>query len=322
MRNLIFLLFASVSAIAQVNPTSFSKIKVTNQTKNNNATRVVVQDSITKEFHWVLKSNLGGGNTTIPTWHQTLTAGNITNIGAVTGVKAFEVTSPNTGMSFFGETILTSNTTKQAEYGLNGFIHKLNDNTQKAKLSYDGLELKTNVTGGVATIKSDNLTIPVTLQLPTTSGTLALTGSFVDLTSTQTNIGGTKAFTAQTFFNSGLLIGDSTNNFSVTYTPVTGLLFRETNIPRMTLGDRVLVIGNSTSGVSSRLDVSLIDAERTHFLPNKSGTIALTNDTTPLLRVANAAAIPLPSEHAGGVILLVEDSKKMYRNDGTKWQGL
>jgi len=46
------LLFFTVLGYSQTNPTPFSKIKVTAATKKNNATREVVQDSLTKEFHW------------------------------------------------------------------------------------------------------------------------------------------------------------------------------------------------------------------------------------------------------------------------------
>lgn len=322
MRNLFFLLFASVSAIAQVNPTSFSKIKVINQTENNDATRVVVQDATTKEFHWVLKSSLGGGGSVTPTFQQVLNAGNIVNISATSGVKAFEIASTDSGMSFFKNKILISNSLQQLDFGTDGYINKLNDNSKRVKFSFDGIELKTATAGGVATIKSDNITQPRTLQMPNASGTFALDNNVVDLTSTQTNIGGIKSFTAQSFFNQGLSIGDALANFSITYTPVTGLIWRESNITRMNLGDRVLVIGDSASGIASRLDVSSITSERTHFLPNKSGTIALTSDTTSLIRVPNAAAIPAATSHAGGAILLVEDTNKMYRNSGNKWQGL
>lgn len=322
---LIFALFFSTIVFGQTfDPLGykwFKGIQNKGSVLSDDFTQVVVRDPVTGLYGHVLKSSLGG-STTIPTLQQVINAGNIANISQVSGVYAFQVTSPNTVMGFSGETIFTSNNLKQAEYGLNGFIHKLNDNTQRAKLSYDGLELKTNVTGGVATIKSDNLSIPVTIQLPTTSGTLALTGTFVDLTSTQTNIAGTKAFTSQTFFNNGVAIGDATNNFTITYAPANGLTWREQNIPRMTLADRVLILGNYTSGVNSRLDISNITANRTHFLPDKNGTIALTSDTTGLVRVPTATSIPAPSSYGGGVILLVEDTKKMYRNDGTKWQGL
>jgi len=51
------LLLFTVLGYSQTNPTSFSKIKVTAATKKNDATRVVVQDSITKEYHWQLKDN-------------------------------------------------------------------------------------------------------------------------------------------------------------------------------------------------------------------------------------------------------------------------
>jgi hypothetical protein len=152
--------------------------------------------------------------------------------------------------------------------------------------------------------------------------TVSLSSTYVDMTSTQSSIGGVKTFTSQAFFNNGIALGDALGNFTISYSPANGLTWRENNIPRMTLADKVLIIGNYTNSVNARLDITNITAERTHFLPDKSGTIALTSDTTPLIRVPTASNIPAPSTQSGGVILLVEDTKKMYRNDGTKWQGL
>lgn len=475
MRFIILALFFSASVISQTyDPLGykwFKGIQNKGSILSDSYTGVVVFDPTTGQYGHILKSSLGSGST--PTFQQVLTAGNISNISAVSGVKSFEITSPNTTMAFFGGNILTSNATTQADYGLNGFIFKLNDNSRRVKFDLDGLELKTSATTPPATINTNNITGARAYQFEDLSGKLAvinkialdtyigprvqpnedalgwhvtksvnkvvgfsaentddtsngsmsnitlrgsgplytnntgishfganyfisylrgngalysdkdlniigsgatsiidfrtgadlqtatskfrisnngtlnigiaptvdntasilgrksngdiatvsLSGTYVDMTSTQTSIGGVKAFTSQTFFGQGFAIGDSVSNFTITYVPVTGLTWRENNIPRMTLGDRVLVVGNSTSGVSSRLDVSNITTERTHFLPDKSGTIALTSDTSTLVKVPTATSIPSPSGYGGGVILLVEDTKKMYRNDGTKWQG-
>jgi len=53
MKKYLLLLITTIG-FAQINPTAFNKIKVTGATKNNTATRIVVQDSLTKEYHWKL----------------------------------------------------------------------------------------------------------------------------------------------------------------------------------------------------------------------------------------------------------------------------
>lgn len=71
---LILLLFVSTFGFAQ-NTTLVNKIKITGATKKNDATRVLVQDSISKGVHWVLKSSFGGGGST-PTLNEVLVTGN------------------------------------------------------------------------------------------------------------------------------------------------------------------------------------------------------------------------------------------------------
>lgn len=59
MKNkLLLLLLISSFGFAQTNPTAFNKLKITGNEKDNTATRVIVQDSITKELKWVLKSSI------------------------------------------------------------------------------------------------------------------------------------------------------------------------------------------------------------------------------------------------------------------------
>ena len=51
---LSLLIFSSLS-FSQT--TVLNRLKVNGSTKKNDATRVVVQDSLTKEYHWALKDN-------------------------------------------------------------------------------------------------------------------------------------------------------------------------------------------------------------------------------------------------------------------------
>jgi len=53
---LLCLLIFSAASIGQTTLTN--KLKITNDTKSNEANRILVQDSITKEVHWVLKSSV------------------------------------------------------------------------------------------------------------------------------------------------------------------------------------------------------------------------------------------------------------------------
>lgn len=58
---IFFLIITGLIANAQGTTPAYKTIKITGSTKNNDATRVMVQDSISKELHWVLKSSIGGG---------------------------------------------------------------------------------------------------------------------------------------------------------------------------------------------------------------------------------------------------------------------
>lgn len=62
-----------------VNPTSFNRLKIPLAPKKLSATRVMVQDSITKELGWVLKSSL---SSSVPTLQQVANSGNQINSGS------------------------------------------------------------------------------------------------------------------------------------------------------------------------------------------------------------------------------------------------
>lgn len=141
---------------------------------SDNYTEVVVRDNVTGQYGHVLKSSFGGGGSITPTFQQVLNTGNIVNISQTSGVKAFEITSPNTAMSFFGDNILVSNATQQFNTGLNGFLFKLNDNTRRIKFDLDGIEIKTGATAAVGNINTNNLTGLRTYQFEDRTGTLAV----------------------------------------------------------------------------------------------------------------------------------------------------
>lgn len=82
MKKTVFLLMLFISTITQAQTVpKQSRLAITQNVKQNSATRIVVQDSITKELNWVLKSNLN------PTLDNVLAAGN-------TSTKSLALTNP------------------------------------------------------------------------------------------------------------------------------------------------------------------------------------------------------------------------------------
>jgi hypothetical protein len=96
MKKILFLLLLTSASYGQT--TIANKLKVTNATKNNTATRVVVQDSITKEYHWVLKSTISGGSG----------SGTVTNVTGTDGISvALGTTTPVIGISSIAQSKVT-----------------------------------------------------------------------------------------------------------------------------------------------------------------------------------------------------------------------
>lgn len=92
---LVFLAF-SMSSIAQT--TVANRLRVNSATKKNDATRVVVQDSITKEYHWILKSSIGGGGGGGGSLAETLAIDNKTNsIPIVSNDESSQILIDNSG---------------------------------------------------------------------------------------------------------------------------------------------------------------------------------------------------------------------------------
>lgn len=75
---LLFLILLTFAVQGQTTVPQNSKLAITKNVKQNSATRIIVQDSITKELNWILKSSLV---TPIPTLQQVTTAGATTNVG-------------------------------------------------------------------------------------------------------------------------------------------------------------------------------------------------------------------------------------------------
>lgn len=114
------LLLISTFALAQTNPQKIPKLAITSATKLNTATRVMVQDSITKEVHWVLKSTVGGTVTSVTgtdgitvangTTTPVIGLGNITPTTATTSNVTYMPTSAPTyaeGKAFYDSSAKT-----------------------------------------------------------------------------------------------------------------------------------------------------------------------------------------------------------------------
>lgn len=110
MKHILFILLLSSTIYAQ-NPTKFEKIKVTLATKLNNATRVIVQDSITKELHWVLKSTVGTGTVTSVTGTDgiTVAAGTTTPVIGISSIAQSKVTNLVSDLSLKENTVNKQN---------------------------------------------------------------------------------------------------------------------------------------------------------------------------------------------------------------------
>jgi len=155
MKKAILLLAILMSGlIYSQNPTgttSAGKFKAYTSTKDNTATRVVVQDSITKEYRWILKSSLAGsgGNQDL---ESVLTEGNISEVDI---------------------TITDALGENYVNYTQNGIFLESTTDTKGIALTKDGIDINTNG-GNNSRIKSDDLTANRTHQLPDDSGILNL----------------------------------------------------------------------------------------------------------------------------------------------------
>ncbi len=102
MKKTVFLLMLFISTITQAQTVpKQSRLAITQNVKQNSATRIVVQDSITKELNWVLKGNLDS-------WPKTANNIRNNNIGDVelkmaTNKKVSFLNDLNSGVAYINE---------------------------------------------------------------------------------------------------------------------------------------------------------------------------------------------------------------------------
>ena len=283
MKNLILIMFSAIG-IAQTNPTPFNKIKVTGQTEKPDATRVVVQDATTKEFHWVDKSTIGGGNLTL----QQVTNNGNTTINDI--IKNYSL-----GANAIATLAFTSSGLK---IGTNSKIRPSNP---------------------FALIKSDSLTVNRNFQLPDNSGILLTNNStdfFVDINSAQ-KVAGLKQF--ENGFSIGL---DNTNNVKLNYDNKGAFNIQEADIDQFIVGSEFIVLGDYTNNKALRFEYPSLTALRTITWRNQGGTVAFTSDLGNMPTVANSSSLPANGSVPAGTIYYVSSSGSTYINNGSTWLGL
>jgi len=155
----------SVSVLSQT--IKANKLVVNSATKSNAATRVVVQDSLTKEYHWILKSSIGGGS--VPTIDEVLDAGNtsIDKSISITTASSSDYASLNYNQLNVSDGDYLGRLYKNSLQ----FVDNVANTT--ANFSKDGLQL---ITSG-STSTSVFFTSPTginSISIPDKSGTIAM----------------------------------------------------------------------------------------------------------------------------------------------------
>lgn len=169
MKYLFFLI--GFVGLAQINPTSFNKIKVTGQTEDNSSTRVVVQDAVSKEFHFVNKNTFNLQNT--------IDNGN-TYTNASETSKVFAISNTSTGfnkykLDVYPISIVMSTTDNSIGSRMDfGSFTSTNELKQATLSAYDGFKLMLDYTSKGATLKPDNLTAFRDYKFEDKSGNLAV----------------------------------------------------------------------------------------------------------------------------------------------------
>ena len=224
MKKYLLLLITTIG-FSQVNPTAFNKIKVTGATKNNGATRVVVQDSITKEYHWKLASSLGTTGAVLTTTDQT-----------INGTKTF-VSDIYVNNSRIGGNSATANN-----------MHGLGIGSSFTTAT--GNSLFGNRAGSYITTGSDNACFGTLAGYSTTVGNLnTYIGAYAGLNNIT---GSNNVFLGG---NAGSLISDGvTNNTNTTSSILIGYNTKplgNTQVNQIVIGDNASGLGSNTTTIGN-----------------------------------------------------------------------
>ncbi len=299
MKKILLLLFLFITAISlsQTGTTSAGKFKAMTATKDNTATRVVVQDSITKEYRWVLKSSLGSGS--IPTLQQVTEAGALTNVGlGISDGTNFTALNPNGEIFITGVDATTFITPSN-------YIINQGDNTVNVQAGFVSVEnsaTQRNLTLETTRISSNTgVSSNTSLQFPATQGNnvilelpvlpsnsnrkvpVSVNGNFADSAGNITISGGSGTVTQFNFTNANGVTGAVTNSTTTptlvlslgAITPTTVMAsgnITGTNLSGTNTGDNA--VNSLYSGLeASKQDKLLSITQNTNYV--------LTNNTNP-----------------------------------------
>lgn len=288
MRKLILIMFSAIG-LAQTNPTSFSKIKVINQTENNDAERIVVQNATTKEFHWIDKASFS----------PAVTLQTATNNGNTSTNDILRPISLGGGVN--------------GVVGITGSGVKIGTNSERFSGNPYGL------------IKSDSLRLNRVYQLPDTSGVVLTNNSkdvFLDLKNNQTALG-EKTFNNKVILKSGLKMPyNSTFYSNISYDFNNGIEFyvKENKIAMLSSGN--IAIGNDVNDKMLFIQCGSVTGDRNVYFQDKSGTVALKEENGQMPNVPNSASLPANNTVPAGTIYFVSGTGTTYINNGTTWLGL
>jgi hypothetical protein len=242
------IIFSAISS-AQTGTTTAGKFRAMTATKDNNATRVVVQDSISKEYRWVLKNSLGGGSVDSVT--GTAVTGTATN--PIVNIPTLQTVLDN------NRELLNGNNFQGTD---SGFFNSGNNN-----IGFGQSSLSTN-TG------DNNIAFGYQSGLSNTGYLNVFNGSDAG----NSNTGNNNVFIGNSAGNSNsgdycVAIGNSAgSNNTYDYSIMLGFgAFAQAN------NQVVFGFGGSTKGI---FDYNLLTSTRTASLPDKSGTIAFLDDIT------------------------------------------
>lgn len=183
-------------------------------------------------------------------------------------------------------------TTESGGSSVNMWLGKLTSehtDGRAAQYAYDGMYLKTNATGAVALLKSDNvLSTQKNFQLPNASGTLALTSdlaNYVNTTGSQIGIAGNKQWLGDQVIStpgSGFYAENGTGGTAFMVSAVFQSVPGGTSPKNFTASFDLGIILNTgtTSGGDATLRADNLTTGRTFQFPNAAGTLALIPDVS------------------------------------------
>lgn len=331
-----FLVIASSFAQGIITP--FDQIKLRQNQKRNTATRIMVQDSITGNCGWILKSSLtNGGGSGVGTLNQVLAAG----ATATDKTASFETTNSSTRTRIASSTVEVQNIPSQKRStlfldGLDVLHASENHSFLKDKLVYSTSNTnKTNV-GYITPTQTNNI------NFPNASGTVALTSQISTPTLDEAAAEGNE------IIDKPLIVRNQDSNQLVSYDPEFGeFIIENTEGSFMQFGGNLRlnhtnnnvfeVFLNSNGPISEYIRINnlfinpagLTDFRAVDF-QDRDGTVAYLDDiTTPTLQQVTDAgnettndikANKLVTQTNGPTKAMILSSSNVTTERNAQWQ--